>query len=60
VGTVVLVVWKQIGLGEYMYEIVPGFLCNCVTIFIVNNVAGQRSEKVLRQYEEVVSEITAG
>ena len=59
-GTVVLVVWKQVGLGEYMYEIVPGFIANCLTIFLVNIVAGQKNQKVLRQYEEVVREITAG
>jgi len=59
-GTVVLVVWKQVGLGEYMYEIVPGFIANCLTIFLVNIVAGQKNRKVLRQYEEVVGEITAG
>ena len=59
-GTVVLVVWKQVGLGEYMYEIVPGFIANCLTIFLVNIVAGQKNQKVLRQYEEVVGEITAG
>jgi len=59
-GTVVLVVWKQVGLGEYMYEIVPGFIANGLTIFLVNIVAGQKNQKVLRQYEEVVGEITAG
>jgi len=59
-GTVVLVVWKQVGLGEYMYEIVPGFIANCLTIFLVNIVAGQKNQKVLRQYEEVVGEITTG
>lgn len=59
-GTVVLVVWKQIGLDEYMYEIVPGFIANCLTIFLVNIVAGQKNQKVLRQYEEVIKVITAG
>ena len=59
-GTVVLVVWKQVGLGEHMYEIVPGFICNCVTIFLVNTVAGQKDEKVLKQYEDVTKVIGAG
>ncbi|MHC4110337.1 MAG: sodium/proline symporter PutP [Planctomycetota bacterium] len=58
-GTVVLIVWKQVGLGEYMYEIVPGFITNCLTIFLVNIVAGQKDEKILKQYEEVVTVITA-
>jgi sodium/proline symporter len=53
-GTVVLVVWKQVGLGEYMYEIVPGFIANCLTIFVVNIAIGQKDEKILRQYRDVV------
>jgi sodium/proline symporter len=61
VGTVVLIVWKQIGLGEYMYEIVPGFIANCLTILIllVNITAGQKNKKLLNQFEEVVGVITA-
>ena len=41
-----------------MYEIVPGFIGNCLTIFLVNMVVGQKDESVLRGYEEVVGEIT--
>ena len=59
-GTVVLVVWKQVGLGKHMYEIVPGFICNSLTIFIVNIIVGQKDERVLRQYEEVAKIITTG
>ncbi|MHC4792398.1 MAG: sodium/proline symporter, partial [Planctomycetota bacterium] len=58
VGTVVLVVWKQVGLGKIMYEIVPGFIANCLTIFVVNMIAAQKDNKVLRQYEEVIKVIT--
>jgi len=58
VGTVVLVVWKQVGLSSVVYEIVPGFIGNCLTIFLVNMVVGQKDESVLRGYEEVVGEIT--
>jgi len=58
-GTVVLIVWKQVGLGEYMYEIVPGFIANCLTIFVVNIAIGQKDEKILKQFEEVVGVITA-
>jgi len=57
-GTVVLVVWKQVGLSDTMYEIVPGFVVNCVTILVLNRIISQKDEKVLRQYEEVVQAIT--
>ncbi|MHC4622381.1 MAG: sodium/proline symporter PutP [Planctomycetota bacterium] len=56
-GTVVLVAWKQVGLEKYMYEIVPGFLCNCLTILVVNWFIRQRGERILRLYEEVRGEI---
>lgn len=58
-GTVVLIVWKQVGLGEYMYEIVPGFIANCLTILLVNIAVGQKDEKILIQFEEVVGVVTA-
>jgi sodium/proline symporter len=57
VGTVVLVVWKQVGLGEKMYEIVPGFVANCLTIFIFNIFTGQKDEKILKEYNEVLEVI---
>ncbi len=54
-GTVVLVVWKRVGLSSEMYEIVPGFIANCLTILFVNMVVGQKDEKVLKEYEEVIT-----
>jgi sodium/proline symporter len=59
-GTVVLVLWKQVGLDQYMYEIVPGFLCNSLTIFLFSTFIKQKDEKVLRLYNEVVREISGG
>lgn len=35
-GTVVLVLWKNVGLGSAMYEIVPGFIANFAAIFLLN------------------------
>lgn len=59
-GTVVLVVWKLTKLDAYMYEIIPGFICNCLTIFLVNAFIRQKNERVLRQYEEVAKVIATG
>jgi sodium/proline symporter len=58
-GTVVLVLWKQVGLSETMYEIVPGFIANCITIYTVNFFAGQKDEAVLTEYEDVVNTVRA-
>lgn len=52
-GTVVLVLWKQTGLGENMYEIAPGFAANCFVIFLVNAFVGQKDEAILREFEQV-------
>jgi len=56
-GTVVLAVWKQVGLSERLYEIVPGFLANGVVILAVNRFARQNNERVLQQYDEVLAEV---
>jgi sodium/proline symporter len=58
-GTIVLVVWKQVELSNYLYEIFPGFAANCVTILLVNVVLGQKDERVLREYDEVIRAVTA-
>jgi len=53
-GTVVLVVWKQVGLSGYLYEIVPGFIANCAVICLVNTLLGQKDKAVLSKYEDVI------
>jgi sodium/proline symporter len=59
-GTVVLVVWKQVGLSSHLYEIVPGFIANCLVIFLVNMLIGQKDKSVLKGYEEVVGLVKTG
>jgi len=56
-GTLVLVSWKLAGLSRTMYEIFPAFAANCLTIFSVNAIIGQKDEKVLKEFDDVVSEI---
>ena len=40
-----------------MYEIVPGFAANCLTILLLNLLIGQKGENVLQEFDEVVDEI---
>jgi sodium/proline symporter len=54
-GTIVLVLWKQVGLSKVMYEIVPGFAANCLTILSVNLFFGQKDQRVLQEFDEVIS-----
>jgi sodium/proline symporter len=56
-GTVVLVLWKQTGLSDKMYEIVPGFAANCLTISLLNRIIGQKDESILKEFDAVISEI---
>ncbi len=53
-GTVVIVLWKQVGLSDTMYEIVPGFIANCLTILLVNLFIGQKDEEVLKEFDDVI------
>ena len=57
-GTVVLVLWKQIGLGETMYEIVPGFIANCLMISLFNFFLSQKDNEILNEFDEVLTKIS--
>jgi len=56
-GTVVLVLWKLIGLAGTMYEIVPGFAANCLTILLVNLAMPQRDSRILQEFDRVIREV---
>src|SRR6056297_3193282 len=52
-GTITLVFWKETGLGNILYEIVPGFLVNVIVIMIVNKIYSQKNKEILAEFEEV-------
>ena len=52
VGTAVLVLWKYSGWGSAMYEIVPGFLANTLTILLVDFFFPQTDPDVLARYRQ--------
>jgi sodium/proline symporter len=56
-GTVVLVLWKQAGLSDTMYEIVPGFIANSLTIFLINLVIGQKDQAILKEFDDLLTKI---
>lgn len=53
VGTAVLIFWKESGLSVQLYEIIPGFVSNCLVIMLVNIFDQQSNQSVLDQYQEV-------
>ena len=54
-GTVVLILWKQLGWSARLYEIVPGFAVNCITIWLINCVIPQRNQQILDEFEKMKS-----
>ena len=53
IGTIVLVLWKRLGPSDQMYEIVPGFAANCLTIIVANIFVRQENEQVINDFELV-------
>ena len=53
VGTVVMVVWYFLGLNKYMYEILPGFCANWITIVVMNYFIPQRDPEILKGFDSV-------
>lgn len=56
-GTVALVLWKQLGYGGVMYEIVPGFIANVTAILFVNRLLPQKSEIIRKLHQQVMEEV---
>ena len=56
-GTIVLVLWKKAGLNDSMYEIVPGFIANCIMITIVNTLIGQKDKAILEEFDKVLNTV---
>ncbi len=55
VGIVVLVLWKETGLGDTLYEIVPGFLAGTMTIGVIDAWFPQKDKAVISEYNSVMA-----
>jgi len=55
-GAAVSVLWKEIGLGGHLYEIVPGFLLNFAVICIVNRFSRQKDAQIIDAFQQIRSE----
>jgi len=40
-----------------MYEIVPGFIANCLTIFLINLFIVQKDQTILKEFDDVVKTV---
>ncbi|HEX6923276.1 MAG TPA: sodium/proline symporter PutP [Bacillales bacterium] len=53
VGGVTVIVWIVTGLGEYLYEMVPGFILSLVAVIIVSKLTEEPGTSVTDQFEEM-------
>jgi len=56
-GAIVCVLWKQIGLGSIMYEIVPGFIANFFVIIIYNIISPQDNQEIIDEFNSIKSSL---
>ena len=54
VGAVTVIVWKNVGLGDTLYEIVPGFVFNLLVAVIVSLVTYKKNEVIEKEFDESV------
>ena len=59
-GTVVMLIWYGVGLGAFLYEIVPGFIANFLTMVIINKVKPNDNKEISAAFERVASNLKAG
>ncbi len=58
VGALTVIVWKNVGLSAYLYEIVPGFVFNVVTMLIVGRFT-KVDPAIEAEFEAMVLEVKA-
>lgn len=55
VGAASVVLWRWVGLGSYLYEIVPGFFANCLTVLVVDWFYPQHDQQVITRHDHVLA-----
>lgn len=58
-GTVALIVWKASGYGDRLYELIPGFMANVITIFVFNLCIRRQNPAIEGQFESFEKELQA-
>jgi sodium/proline symporter len=54
VGAVTVIVWKNVGLGDSLYEIVPGFVFNFIVAVVVSLMTYKKNEVIEKEFDESV------
>ncbi|WP_144555283.1 sodium/proline symporter PutP [Bacillus sp. X1(2014)] len=54
VGAVTVIVWKNVGLGDTLYEIVPGFVFNLIVAVVVSMLTYRKNDEIEKEFTESV------
>lgn len=54
VGAVTVFIWGNTALGDYLYEIVPGFLLNLIVSFVVSKLTYKPIPEVEKEFDETL------
>ncbi|MBT2733833.1 sodium/proline symporter PutP [Bacillus sp. ISL-7] len=54
VGAVTVIVWKNVGLGDTLYEIVPGFVFNLIVAVVVSLITYKKNDAIEKEFNESV------
>ncbi|MBY0123042.1 sodium/proline symporter PutP [Bacillus sp. S/N-304-OC-R1] len=53
-GALTVIIWKNVGLGDTLYEIVPGFIINLILTYVVSLITYKRNEEIEKEFDESV------
>ncbi|OIK16462.1 sodium/proline symporter [Bacillus sp. MUM 116] len=60
VGAVTVIVWKNVGLGDTLYEIVPGFVFNLIVSVAVSLATHKKNAEIEKEFDESVRLLKTG
>lgn len=53
-GALTVIIWKNVGLGATLYEIVPGFIINFILSVVVSLITYRHDEQIEKEFDESV------
>lgn len=51
-GAVTVIIWSKVGLGDTLYEIVPGFIINLIVSFVVSLMTYKKNDVIEKEFDE--------
>jgi sodium/proline symporter len=51
-GAVTVIIWSNVGLGDTLYEIVPGFIINLIVAYVVSMMTYKKNDIIEKEFDE--------